>query len=69
MALKLRRQVEMFTNGNPITAELELQPDSLGRGADSFKRVLGSAYPKPPLVRLISGPAMIDKSNIPRFEH
>src|SRR5216117_4618675 len=31
--------------------------------------MLGSAHAKPHLLGLISGLAMIDKSNIPRFEH
>jgi len=42
MALKLRRQTEVFTNGMLAHRNSDWKAESLGTGADSFKRVLGS---------------------------
>jgi hypothetical protein len=41
MALKLRRQAEMFTNRILSHRKSGVISDLLGTGADSFKRVLG----------------------------
>ena len=41
MALKLRRQAGVFTNGILLHRMSGRPPDSLRTGADSFKRVLG----------------------------
>ncbi len=43
MALKLRRGLEVFTNGMLQHRVAESPPHLLGTGADSFKRLLGSA--------------------------
>ena len=43
MALKLRRQLEVFTNGILLHRTSGRPPDLLTTGADSFKRVLGCA--------------------------
>jgi hypothetical protein len=42
MALKLRRRTRRFTNESLSPQSSRLQLDSLGAGAASFKRVLGS---------------------------
>jgi hypothetical protein len=42
MALKLRRRLEVFTNGILQHRMFRRDPEPLGTGADSFKRVLGS---------------------------
>ena len=42
MALKLRRQAEVFTNESLAHRISTCPPDGLGTGAGSFKRVLGS---------------------------
>src|SRR5690242_1561797 len=41
MALKLRRLTRRFTNGSLSPRNSRSQPDPLGTGAASFKRVLG----------------------------
>ncbi len=43
MALKLRRQLEVFTNTMLARRTSRCPPSSLATGAASFKRVLGSA--------------------------
>ena len=43
MALKLRRRMATFTIGSLSQLNSRLQQHSLGMGAGSFKRVLGSA--------------------------
>src|ERR1041385_5699383 len=42
MALKRRRRTEMFTNGMLAHRSFRREPERLGAGAASFKRVLGS---------------------------
>jgi hypothetical protein len=43
MALKLWRRAELITNDNLSHCSLRRHPTPLRTGADSFKRVLGSA--------------------------
>ena len=46
MALKLRRRVKTFTNGNLSPRSSGCSAESLGTGAGSFKRVLGGGRPE-----------------------
>src|SRR2546422_6821885 len=48
MALRLRRQAGLFSNGILAHHTSRRSPDTLGMGADSFKRVLGRDHNSKP---------------------